>query len=203
VNTEPESMMINALGHHVPMSKIKPIDLERNDLVTSIVKLAKGVSHNIADFKKDAFSNVEAFIQLSAEQYGVTLGGKKGNVSLLSFDGRYKVTRQIQEHIHFDERLQAAKALIDQCITSWTTDSNDNVKAIVNRAFEVNKEGNISTSSVLMLRTLKIDDPEWLAAMNAISDSITVSGSKQYIRIYERVGDTDQFTPISLDIASL
>jgi len=57
--------------------------------------------------------DVGAFIQLSAEKYEVKVGGNKGNVSLLSFDGRYKIVRQVAENITFDERLQAAKALID------------------------------------------------------------------------------------------
>jgi hypothetical protein len=195
--------MINAQGHHVPLSKVKPIDIERNDLVLNLVTIAKGVRQILADFKADAFGDIGAFVQLSAEQYGVKVGGQKGNIVLHSFDGKYKIARQIAEHIQFDERLQAAKALIDQCINNWTTDSNDNVKAIINKAFEVNKEGHISTSRVLALRTLNIDDIDWKNAMSAIADSITIVGSKAYIRLYERVGDTDQWSPISLDIASL
>ncbi len=195
--------MVNAQGHHVPLTKVKPIDIQRNDLVREMIERAKGVRQMIADFKHDAFGDISAFVQLSAEQYGVKVGGDKGNVSLFSYDGRYKISRQISEHIQFDERLQAAKALIDGCIHNWTSDSNDNVKAVINKAFEVNKEGHISTSRVLALRTLKIDDTDWQSAMNAIADSITVVGSKAYIRFYERVGDTDQWSPISLDIASI
>jgi hypothetical protein len=30
-----------------------------------------------------------------------------------------------------------------------------------------------------------------------------VVGSKSYIRVYERIGDTDQYRPISLDIAGV
>jgi hypothetical protein len=195
--------MINVAGHHVPLSKVKPIDIQRNDLVIEMVKRSKAQRQNLADFKHDAFGDIAAFVQLSAEEYGIKIGGHKGNISLFSYDGRYKISRQISEHIQFDERLQAAKALIDSCINNWTSDSNDNVKAIINKAFEVNKEGHISTSRVLALRTLKIDDTDWQSAMNAIADSITVVGSKSYIRFYERVGDSDQWSPISLDIASI
>jgi hypothetical protein len=34
--------------------------------------------------------------------------------------------------------------------------------------------------------------------MQAISDSVTVVGSKTYLRIYERVADTDNYNQISL-----
>jgi hypothetical protein len=54
---------------------------------------------------------------------------------------------------------------------------------------------------VLGLKRLNIRDEKWQRAMQAIADSVQVSGSKPYIRIYERIGDTDQFKPISLDVA--
>ena len=70
-------------------------------------------------------------------------------------------------------------------------------------AFNVDKEGNISTGRILSLRRLDFTDEKWLRAMEALSNSVRVQCSKSYIRIYERVGDTDQYRPISLDIASL
>ena len=40
-------------------------------------------------------------------------------------------------------------------------------------------------------------------AMKAISESLQVVGSKEYIRFYERIGSSDQYQPISLDIAAV
>ena len=198
----PEGYWQNGKGHLIPIEKIKPIDQERNDLVLSIVKKAEIASKALREFKLHAFADIAAFIQLSAEQYEVQIGGNKGNVSLFSFDGKYKIIRQIQDSIKFDERLQAAKALIDQCIQSWTADSNANIKALINDAFQVDKEGKISTGRVLGLRRLDIQDQDWLNAMAAIADSIIVVDSKDYIRIYQR-DDDGKYQPISLDIASV
>ncbi|MCG9060278.1 DUF3164 family protein [Laribacter hongkongensis] len=39
--------------------------------------------------------------------------------------------------------------------------------------------------------------------MEALNDSIRVQCSKSYIRVYERVGDSDQYRPISLDVAGV
>ncbi|AOE92049.1 hypothetical protein LBM341_03799 (plasmid) [Ralstonia solanacearum] len=39
--------------------------------------------------------------------------------------------------------------------------------------------------------------------MQAIADSVQVAGSKPYVRIYERIGDSDQFKPIVLDLAAV
>ncbi len=190
-------------GRLIPENMVKPIDRARDDLVRELVGEAKAASAVLADFKAKAFGDIGAFVEMSGEQYGVKLGGVKGNVTLLSFDGRFKIVRQIQEHLVFDERLQAAKQLIDECIQTWTEGSSDEIKALINDAFQVSKEGKINTARVLGLKRLNINDEKWLRAMQAIADSVQVSGSKPYIRIYERIGDTDQYQPISLDVAGV
>jgi hypothetical protein len=182
---------------------VKPIDRTRDELVRELVSKASALAKQLEEFKVGAFMDISAFIQLSAEQYGVKVGGTKGNVSLFSFDGRYKVVRQVQEHIIFDERLQAAKQLIDECIQDWATGSRDEIRVLINDAFQVNKEGKINTNRVLGLKRLNIQDEKWLRAMQAIADSVQVAGSKPYIRIYERVGNSEQYAPISLDVAAV
>lgn len=184
-------------------SKIKPIDLARDAIVTEIVENAKALSATISHFKTGSFEDIQAFIELSAEQYGAKIGGNKGNVTLMSFDGRYKIQRAVAESLTFDERLQAAKQLIDECIHTWSEGANDNIRALVNDAFQVDKEGNISIGRVLGLRRLNIVDEKWQSAMKAISDAIQVVGSKSYVRVYERVGDSDRWSPIALDVASV
>lgn len=199
----PAGYMRNAAGHLVPESMVKPIDRARDDLVRELLARAKGVAADLGKFKADTFADIEAFVDLSAEQYGVKRGGKKGNVTLLSFDGRVKIVRAMAETITFDERLQAAKALIDECFADWTADARPEVKALIDRAFEVNREGNIRTGAVLALRRVNIEDERWRRAMAAINDAVQVVGSKAYVRVYERVGDSDRWEPVPLDVAGV
>jgi len=196
----PEYMEDQA-GRLVPIGTVKPIDIERDKLVREVIAKAQLLNKQIADFKASAFGDIAAFIELSAEQYGAKVGGQKGNVTLMSFDGRYKVQRAIAEHISFDERLQAAKALIDECITDWSQGSRPEIQVLVNNAFQVDKEGNINTGRVLGLRRLQISDDRWQRAMQAISEAVQVVGSKSYIRVYERIGDTGEYRAIALDVA--
>lgn len=199
----PEGFKENAKGSLDPISKIKPIDLLRDELVNELVKKTLVLHGALKAYKAEVFADIAAFVQLSAEDYGAKLGGNKGNVTLISYDGRFKIQRAYAEYLVFDERLQAAKALIDDCINRWAEGINDNIRVLVNGAFEVDKEGKISTTKVLSLRQHKIDDADWHKAMDAISDSLRVAGTKAYVRIYERVGDNDEYTPISLDLASV
>ncbi|HAS4436057.1 TPA: DUF3164 family protein, partial [Vibrio cholerae] len=124
------------------------------------------------------------------------------NVTLVSFDGKYKIQRSIGEHRIFDERIQAAKAKIDECITRWSEGSSDQIKALVELAFRVNKQGHIDVNQVLSLRQLNIDDKDWIEAMDAIADSIKVVGKTPYLRIYER-DSNGGYKQIALDIAKL
>ncbi len=201
--TIPAGYRMDAKGRLIPESQIKEIDQLRDELVLAIIDRACTLRDDLRDFKADTFSEIAAFIETSAEQYDVQIGGKKGNAQLTSFDGRYKVIRAIQESITFDERLQAAKGLIDECLREWTADARPEVATIVQDAFRVDAAGNIRTGQVLGLRRLNIQDKRWLKAMDAISDAVQVTGSKSYVRLYERVGETDQYKPISLDIAGV
>jgi len=199
----PAGFWQDAQGRMVPASLIKPIDIERDRLVRHLVDRASKLNSELVDFKAVAFGDIEAFIELSAEQYDIKLGGKKGNVTLFSFDGQFKIQRSVQESIAFDERLQAARALIDECLRDWTQGARPEVATLANDAFRTDSQGEIRTARVLALRRLDIKDERWQRAMKAIGEACQVVGSKSYIRVYERIGDSDQYRAISLDIAGV
>lgn len=196
----PDGYKQDAQGRLVPLEAIHPIDLARDALVQEIVAKAKAMSEGIASLKAQFFGDIAAFVSLSAEQYQVKLGGDKGNVSLVSFDGRYKVQRAIQETLVFDERLQAAKALIDACLQRWSQGAQPELKVLINDAFQVDKSGNINTGRVLGLRRINIEDDQWQLAMKAIGEALSVAGSKSYVRVYERAGVDGKYQSISLDM---
>lgn len=193
----------DANGALIPVAKIKEIDKDRSKTVIELCGQAEAESARLMGFKTTAMLAVSQFIERSLSAYDVKHGGKKGNVTLLSFDGRYKIVRQMQGTIAFDERLQAAKALIDECIQGWSKGSNANIKVLVNDAFQVDQAGKISTGRVLGLRRLEITDENWLKAMQAIGDSMRVASTKPYLRFYKRDDTTGEYLPIILDVAGV
>ncbi|MDV2438676.1 DUF3164 family protein [Acinetobacter gerneri] len=199
----PEGYWENSQGALVPETNVKEIDKLRDQTVRRVWEKAEAINKALAEFKESAFADIATFIQISADQYNAKLGGNKGNVSLITFDGRYKIQRNFAERIVFDERLHAAKILIDDCLKEWTADGRDEIKAIINNAFNVDKKGEISTTRVLGLKKIEISHPKWLEAMQAITDSINIAGSKSYLRFYQRNDDTGEYEPMSLDIASI
>jgi len=199
----PEGYKLKHDGSLVPLTQIKELDLMRDELVGQIAATFISERAALSSLKQVVLGEIATFLDISAEQYNVKRGGKKGNVTLMSFDGRYKVAMQIAEYIIFDERLQVAKDLIDACIHDWSNGADDKILTLVNDAFQVDKQGNVSTARILGLRRLKIDDEQWQQAMLAIADSMSVSGSKTYVRVYERVGQEDKWQVISLDFSAL
>jgi hypothetical protein len=197
----PQGYMLDAQGRLIPESQIKKIDLERDKLVKEIVSEAVHEAQELAKFKEKTMKKIESFVSKSAKEFRVKLGGKKGNITLLSYDGKYKITRAINEFIAFDERLQVAKALIDECIQEWSDGSRDEIKVLINDAFRVDKQGKIDRNRILGLRRLNIKHPKWKKAMDAITESITVTNTKEYIRVYERQ-ENGAYQPLSLDISN-
>ncbi|AYV36658.1 DUF3164 family protein [Aeromonas veronii] len=195
-------MRQNAQGHWVPENLIAPADKLRDEVVLAIIAAAREQRAQMAAFKIGAMQQIADFVDLSAEQYGVAWGGTKGNVTLLSFDSRYKLIRAVGEHRKFDERIQAAKALIDQCIERWSDGASSEIRALVDHAFRVSKSGHIDVNQVLSLRQLNIDDPDWLLAMQAAVDAIQVTGTSQYLRLYERDAH-GRYIQMSLDLAKV
>lgn len=201
-NAIPEGYKQNAIGHLVPIEQIEAVDLLRDDFVLKAVQSAQEASAALSAFKDTLTSDMRAFLDLSAEQYGVKVGGTKGNVQLTSFDGKYRITREIAERIEFDERLQAAKSLVDECLREWTKYSASEVRTLIEDAFQVDKAGRINTKRILGLRKLKIEHPTWQRAMQAIGEAVTITGSCVYHRFYQRA-DQGKYHQINLDFSGV
>ena len=202
VGTDGKQYMKDGQGRMVPLDMVAEIDRLRDDVVRETIVRAMATQKDIRACKGRIMEDLKSFIDISSERFGVKLGGKKGNVTLTSFDGEFKVIIAVNENIFFDERLQVAKELIDECIREWSEGSRSEIQVLVNDAFYVDKQGKINTNRILGLRRLAIEHPKWQKAMEAITESIQVSGSKEYVRFYRRNKD-DGYDQISLDLASL
>jgi hypothetical protein len=199
----PAGFMMDSRGRLVPESQVKEQDKLRDQIVTELAKEAQAINEQLGAFKRKALADIKDLIQIAADRYEVELGGKKGNVSLSSFSGEYKVQRVFADRITFTEELEAAKELFGRCLDRWTADASVNIRALVDRAFRVGRNGQIKTAELLGLLQLEIDDAEWQTACDALRDSIKIEGSTVYVRVYKRIPDTDQYRQITLDLASV
>ncbi len=207
--THPAAIEVNgvaylrdAKGGLVPLAAVKAADLLMDETVRDIVAEATAMSAAIGAFKAAAFGKVASFQALLAQQYGATIGGKKGNVQLLSIDGCMRVQVAVSDLTEFGPELQSAKALIDECLTDWASGSKAELQALVAQAFQVDKQGQINRSGLFMLLRVESDDDRWKRAMEAIRDSIRIIGSREYVRFYHRPTPDAAWRAIPVDIAS-
>lgn len=194
--------MPDAKGALVPIALVKPVDRLKDELVRKMIGFAADLSAQISRFRGHCFDDIGSLQALLAQEYQAELGGKKGNITLTSYDGCLKVSVQVADLLEFGPELQAAKKLVDTCLTEWSEGSGDELRAIVNRAFSVDREGKINRAELFMLLRVGIEDPRWQRAMDAIRDSIRVIGSKTYIRFQQRESADAAWRSITIDLAA-
>lgn len=203
-NDAPVGFLKDGKGNLWAIANIKQTDLIKDEFVRKAIDKAIEMQEALAEFKLSLMTEADDFIELLAQEHGVNLGGKKGNVTLRTFDSQLKVTLQTQERIELGPELTLAKQLIDQCLDEWTEGGNQNIKAIVSKTFNTDKQGSLNPQRILALRKLEISDDsgKWTKAMNIIAESVGVVDSSRFIRFYKQ-DDKGIEQAISLDIAKL
>lgn len=199
----PEGYMENPQGLLAPINTVSEVDILRSDVVMQAIQSAQLMRQELIDFKVSTTDEVNLFLEAAWDTHKVKFGGQKGNLTLLSYDGKYKVTISITDSIQFDEGMLISKQLADEVIQEETDDSSDFVKALIKDAYQADKKGFINKARIFRLLNLKINNEKWLKAMKILRESIFVASSKSYMRFYERTGPENKFQQISLDASSL
>lgn len=192
----------DARGTLVPAELVKAQHKLEDETVRKVFGYAAELSAQIGRFKQHTFDDVDGLLGVLAQEYSDARGGVKGNVTLNSYDGLFKVQVAVGETIHFGPELQNCRNLIDTCLADWSSDARPEIRVIVQQAFDTDKEGNLSRTRLFGLRRLDIRDERWVEAMRALDDSIQVIGSKRYCRFYRRAKVTEKWEAVSIDVAS-
>lgn len=193
--------IVDGNGGLIPVSAVKDQHLLEDQLVRDEMGHAVALSEQLSRFLGHFVENLTAYEQLVAEKYGARVGGAKGNKTLMTYDGLFKITVQVADNVVFGPELQIAKSLVDECLTDWTAGSGDELKAVIQRAFNTDKEGQINRAALYSLLRLEIADPRWQSAMQAIRDAMRVVGSKSYVRFYRRESADGAWRPVTIDLA--
>ena len=95
----------DAKGNLVPLSAVKPADLLMDETVRKILADARAMSALISEFKIRTFESIGELQALFLQNYGATVGGTKGNITLTTIDGREKAQVQVADRIEFGPEL--------------------------------------------------------------------------------------------------
>lgn len=200
--TIPEGYMQNSRGDLVREENVKELDKIMNQAAIDLAEQAKAIHMQLAKFKRQALDDVRDLIQIAGEKYDKKLGGEKGNTTITSFDGRYRIQRTFAERISFGLELKATEALFEDYLDSVTASVDGDVRALIKGAFKTTRGDNLRTAELLRLLKIEIKHPAWVKACEALKDSLTCDGTTVYIRVYERVNNGESYRQIPLDLAN-
>lgn len=202
IEIDGKTYMRDGRGALIPIELVKTADQLEDELVRKIMGFAVALSEQITRFKGYTFADLGEFDALLAQEYGLTKGGPKGNRTYTSHDGLMRVSIRIADLIDFGPALQTAKGLVDECLNEWSAESRPEIRAIVTRAFNTDREGQINRAEIFTLLRLDIEDARWQEAMRAIRDAMRVIGSKSYIRIEQRPTSDSRWSAVTIDLAA-
>ncbi|HMQ79188.1 MAG TPA: DUF3164 family protein [Ignavibacteria bacterium] len=194
---------INRNGRPIPEANVDPIAKRRDDAVSRMVTKALKLEAEMRKVKEEILAEVMAYIGHLQQANSIKKQATKGNYTLSDYANLQQVQVSMNNIIEFDERLNLAKTLIDKCLIKWTKRGNQNVRAIINDAFDVDKKGNVNKMRIFGLMALQINDKDWKQAMELIRASMQVSDTRQYLNIRTRKNNFDKWDFINLNFSSL
>jgi hypothetical protein len=199
-----DDYLLDAHGRLVQKTNINDADLLRNDLVCELVAEVQDIATSLAHLKADLLERVAEHIALVASTYGVDIAGNAGAVRLVSYDGRFKIERTSADRVVVGEQIHAAEALVRNYLAEATREAAPALIAIVDRAFRRNgKTGQLNVARLLDFVAVRIDDPRWQQAQQAIRDSLQTQESVTYFRAYQRADVTQPWQQIPLDFSHI
>lgn len=194
----------NKRGGAIHPDRVKVEDKIKDEMIDKILGKAAVVTKAIKHFKNDAYDDVDSYFSLLLHEYGIEeKKGAKGNYTLENFSGTAKIQVSTSDNIIFDEKLQIAKAKLDEYFNEITEDADLDIKTLIDKVFDVDKQGEVNPRKILSLRSYDITHKKWLEAMAIIADSIEVVSNKEYIRFYTRKNIDESYKQVTLDISGV
>lgn len=189
---------IDKRGNEIHSDMVRADEKLKSEMLEKIIVKVKNAHDQKIKLLAEIDEEIDTYMNLLRDVYRIPVKETKGNVTLVSFDGKIKLQKAVSEVIELNEKLQLAKEKIDQVIKKEATETTALIKTLLTQVFEVDKKGKINIRQVLALRAYDIDDPLWVEAMALIDEAITVTGTKSYTRFYSRESVEDAWTNLAV-----
>lgn len=197
----PQGFVYNAEGNLIAKSNIPASELRKDAFVTSIVERVKEQQKALADFKQSIISAFEGFRVEMLQQYDTKLHAARGtgdNVTVFSFDGKYKMTYKTQKLKSLGPEHDAARELAREYFESQKDKLDHDVLIAVQDFFVKDA----SMSNTISFISKDFQDETLKKAQHAARESLLIIGSKSYFNFYER-DEQGEYQVIHLNFAKL
>jgi hypothetical protein len=200
----PAGFRVDEEGNFIRKEGIKQYELDRDSLVNELVLECAVIADELQALRHSLKTKIQSYVNDMFKEYDKKLGGKKGNVTLLSFDKKLKVERSIQQRETTNERILIAKNLVDECLKKWAKGANKNLQVVVQRHFKTDGKGSYNVKLLKQLLGYKMpsQDDDWDNAMLELACCIEQDQTAIYYRAYYR-DESGNYNNIPLDIANV
>lgn len=200
----PDDYLLDAMGRLVPKANIPDVDLLRDQLVRELIAEVRAAHQRLVQLKGELLGRVAEHVALIASDYGADISGANGACRLMSYDGTLLIERASADRVSVGEQIHAAEALVRDYLADATRAAAPALVAIVDRAFRRNvKTGQLNVARLLDFVAVRIDDPRWRQAQQAIRDSLQATATVTYFRAYARPDPLQPWQQIGLDFSHL
>ena len=197
----PEGYRRNARGDLIREANITQRELDEDRTVALVCWWGEALSAQMHRYREHTRDDVYAHLDRVRGEFGGRVGGRKGNVTLTSFDGLRRVVLAQAETVTPGTAIQAARDRIDECLDDWLPRARVELQALVQGAFRAASDGALSVAALLRLRRVEIDDPRWREVQRAIAEALRPTGRAEYIRLYRRASPGAPWEQVPLHLA--
>ena len=193
----------NSRGDLVREANVTEINRRMDAVVRRIHAAGQSLSEQLWRFRMAALAEIWEFRDWVVESNGGRIGGRKGNITLTSYDGRERVQLAQAERVEAGIEILAAQAILEECVDAWSKGSGLNLQALVDQAFKRDAMGCLSVSHLLRLRRVEIDHPRWRDLQRTIADALRPVGVAEYVRLHRRPTPEQPWEQVPLHLAKV
>jgi hypothetical protein len=182
------------------IKKRKDYEQLRDETALKLVGKAVALADAIKDFKVEVFSDMSGLYELLKE-YSNRHADGKGNFTIESSDGTYKIEFTRQTLGSFDERAdQAEKHIIDFVNSHFAGD--EKTKEFITGLLERSK-GKFDVKQVQKLYAMEASytDPNWLEGIRLFKEAWKLSETKDYTRFFIKY--KSEWKAVNLNFSSI
>lgn len=196
----PEGFVYNAEGNLIAQCNISAHELRKDAFVTGLLKQVKEQQKQLQTFKANLMQAFEGFRIDMLDKFGTKLHtrGNGDNVSMFSFDGKYKITYKTAKLKTLGPEHDAARQLARDYYNSQKDKLPHDVLIAV-QDFFVNDASIANTISFI---GKDFQDETLRKAQEAAKESLLIIGSKSYFNFYER-DEQGEYQQVHLNFSKL
>lgn len=169
--------------------QLKSYEAHKNKVVTRLVKLAKAQEEKLAKLKREALDEIQALYDEMLEIGGLVRDDHKGNLTLTTEDGLYRLRFKIAERYHFNELAEAAEERLKRFLDNMVKKNKRKDFELIQALLERNAAtGKLDPRSVQKLYRYEDDfeDEDWKEAIRLFKQAYEVEGTKAYVGFYAK-----------------